>query len=274
MILVAAGDSFVYGSELSDCKDNLVKSNTYGHSLSTFSALLAADNEYICIAWPGYANDSISRTTIEYCETQKSDDVFVIVSWTFPGRYEFRFNYNTGQRKSPWYAINAWTVVNDLEKIKNEYVNDDCWVQYFQKETIEKAKQSGIQDFAKTFYKHVGDSEYWEIYSSFKEIVYLQNYLKLNNIPYMFTCADTYMFYHSTPVDITLKSLFGQIDFSKWYFFPEGAEWETTTPRGFYQWAVENKYPVGTTHPLELAHADAAKLMKEKFNELVKKSVQ
>jgi hypothetical protein len=47
----------------------------------------------------------------------------------------------------------------------------------------------------------------------------------------------------------------------------------TTDPRGFYQWARENKYPVGTTHPLEAAHADAAKLMQEKFNELVKKSV-
>jgi hypothetical protein len=32
---------------------------------------------------------------------------------------------------------------------------------------------------------------------------------------------------------------------------------------------VENKYPVGTTHPLEEAHTAAAELIKEKFNELV-----
>jgi len=90
----------------------------------------------------------------------------------------------------------------------------------------------------------------------------------------MFTCADTYIFYSNTAIDATLKSLLGQIDFDKWYFFPGGEEWETTTPRGFYQWAVENKYPVGTTHPLEQAHQAAAKLMKEKFNELVKDSIQ
>jgi len=75
-------------------------------------------------------------------------------------------------------------------------------------------------------------------------------------------------------MDTTLNSLFRQIDFQHWYLFPAGAEWETTTPRGFYQWAMENKYPIGTTHPLEQAHLDATKLMQEKFNELVKKSVQ
>jgi hypothetical protein len=37
---------------------------------------------------------------------------------------------------------------------------------------------------------------------------------------------------------------------------------------------VENKYKVGVDgHPLEDAHKDAAELIKEKFNELVKKSI-
>jgi hypothetical protein len=256
MILIA-GDSFVYGSELKD-------------PTKTFPKLLAG--EYEDVSWPGYSNDAIARTTIERCEQGGIDNV--IVSWTFPGRYEFRFNYFTFQKKSPWYSINPWTIVDDPEEIKKEFSIKDDGILKDQIDTINRGSITGLGEFAKTFYKHVGSSEYWEIYSSFKEIVYLQNYLKLKNIPYMFTCADTYMFYHSTLVDTTLKSLFDQIDFSKWYFFPEGDEWETTTPRGFYQWAVENKYPVGTTHPLEQAHAEAAKLMKDKFHELVKKSVQ
>ena len=37
---------------------------------------------------------------------------------------------------------------------------------------------------------------------------------------------------------------------------------------------MENKYPVGTTHPLEEAHQEAAKLIKEKFNELVTKPLE
>jgi predicted metal-dependent phosphoesterase TrpH len=68
--------------------------------------------------------------------------------------------------------------------------------------------------------------------------------------------------------------LYNQINFDNWYFFPIGAGTnQTETPRGFYQWAVENKYKVGVTHPLEDAHKDAAELIKEKFNELVKKSI-
>jgi hypothetical protein len=38
---------------------------------------------------------------------------------------------------------------------------------------------------------------------------------------------------------------------------------------------VENKYKCGKeNHPLEEAHRDAAKLMKDKFNEMVKEFVQ
>ena len=256
-MIIVAGDSFVYGSELKDPSQ-------------TFPKLLSG--EYEDVSWPGYSNDAIARTVIERCEQSRVSGV--IVSWTFPGRYEFRFNYDTKQKKSPWYSITSWTSNQNASTIEQEFINKDANILKHHMDTIARAKQTGVVDFAEVYYKHVGNSEYWEIYSSFKEIVYLQNYLKVNEIPYLFTCADTYMFYPSTPIDTTLKSLFGQIDFDKWYFFPEGDEWETTTPRGFYQWAIENKYPVGTTHPLELAHADAAKLMKEKFNELVKKPIQ
>jgi hypothetical protein len=256
MILVA-GDSFVYGSELTD-------------ATQTFPKLLAGT--YEDVSWPGYSNDAIARTVIERCE--QGGVTGVVVSWTFSGRYEFRFTYDTRQKKSPWYSINAWTIKDDASEIEKEFVTSNDSILKEQIKTINRAQETGISEFARSFYKHVGSSEYWEIYTTYKEIVYLQNYLKLKAIPYMFTCADTYMFYPSSAIDTTLKSLFGQIDFTKWYFFPEGAEWETTTPRGFYQWAIENKYPIGTTHPLEQAHQAAAELIQEKFNELVKKFVQ
>ena len=91
----------------------------------------------------------------------------------------------------------------------------------------------------------------------------LQAHLEYERIPYMFTCADNCV-------------ITGKLDYGNWFMFPPGKElWETTTPRGFYQWAVENKYQVGTEHhPLEQAHLDASKLMQEKFNELVKKHIQ
>jgi hypothetical protein len=94
------------------------------------------------------------------------------------------------------------------------------------------------------------------------EILKLQNFLELHAIPYLFTCVDNCI--------ITENPL---IKWQNWYLFPVGTQsYETTTPRGFYQWAVENKYKVGADgHPLEGAHRAAAFLIKEKFDELVAK---
>jgi hypothetical protein len=258
-MIIAAGDSFVYGSELAS-------------PANTFTALLGADE---CVAWPGYGNDAIARTTIERCEQGGVSGV--IVSWTFPGRYEFRFAYDTRQKKSPWYSINAWTVKSDINTIEEEFVTKDKDILNAQKQTIERARQTGVADFADVFYKHVGGSEYWEIYSSLKEIVYLQNYLLIKQIPFMFTCADNSIWYNYTidHADNNISALVNQLDLSKWFWFPAGTNpYETCKPRGFYQWALENKYPIGTTHPLEAAHSAAADLMKDKFNELVKKHIQ
>ena len=95
-------------------------------------------------------------------------------------------------------------------------------------------------------------------------IIELQQYLNQHMIPYLFTCVDNCIITDNP-----------KIDWEKWYLFPAGTEAnETIAPRGFYQWAVENKYSIGADgHPLESAHVDAAELIKEKFNELVKKSI-
>ena len=93
----------------------------------------------------------------------------------------------------------------------------------------------------------------------------------------MFTCADNSIFYNYTVnnPDSIISSVYHQIDLSRWFWFPASTNpQDTMDPRGFYQWAVENKYPIGTTHPLEQAHIDAHKLMQGKFNELVKTHVQ
>jgi hypothetical protein len=257
-MIIAAGDSFVYGSELQS-------------PANAFTALLGADE---CIAWPGYSNDAIARTTVERCEQGDVDGV--VVSWTFPSRYEFRFSYDTKQKKSPWYSINPWTI-NSANDIEAEFVTKNANILESHKRTIERAQRTGVADFAREFYKHIGGSEYWEIYSSLKEITYLQNYLTLKQIPFLFTCADNSIFRNYTidTADSTIASLLNQIDHSRWFWFPAGTgSNQTETPRGFYQWAVENKYPIGTTHPLEQAHKDASVLMQGKFNELVTKHIQ
>ena len=252
MILVAGGDSFVWGLELADC----AHSGPNGHSQNTFPALLAQGMNYHCVAYPGNANGAISRSVMTACETLK--DVAVLVSWTFPQRYDFRFNYETLKETSPWYSIHSFYPTDEpMDNISNSDL---------------------VKDFVKAFYKHVGNNEYYELYSTLKEILFLQLYLKSKNIPYLFTTADNSYYDHENyrrSKDKELESLYNQITWNDWYFFSQGKQAnETPAPRGFYQWALENKYKVGQGgHPLEQAHSDAAGLIKEKFNELVKKSI-
>ena len=207
MIIVAGGDSFVAGSELE-------------HSDNNFTKLVSQQyTNYINVATPGNSNEAIARQTINALESLTKDK-FAIVSWTFPGRYEFRFNYDTKQRTGHWYSINSWTIESDLSSIEKEFHTQDDGILTAQQDTIKRANETGVAGFAQTFYKHVGSSEYWEIYSTLKEIVYLQNYLKSNSIPYMFTCADNCILYNYTieNADVSIKTLYNLIDMNKWFF--------------------------------------------------------
>lgn len=100
------------------------------------------------------------------------------------------------------------------------------------------------------------------VLSSSKEINNLGQFLKTCNQPYLFTCADNCI------ID-------EELDLTNWIMFPPATEtWLTTEPRGFYQWAKENKYKCGPDdHPLEQAHIDAAEIFRNKFNEMVKKPI-
>lgn len=101
------------------------------------------------------------------------------------------------------------------------------------------------------------------VYTSPRVILEFQQYCEHHNIPYLFTCVDNCL----------IELLDPKTNMNNWYMFPAGIKpSDTATPRGFYQWAVENKYSIGPDgHPLEQAHQDAVPLLKEKFNELVKK---
>ena len=244
MILVAGGDSFIHGNELSDWDINSPRD-----SLLTFTALLADQSgiDYTCCARPGNANDAILRMTINKCEQVKRENKspVVVVAWTFVPRFEFPFEYNTDSPDSPFATISIY----------------------------ENTNRRPVKDFARQFFTHV-NIDWFQHFNTVKSILMLQTYLKANNIPYIFTAADNIVFSYKD--DPQLQAYWAMVDFNNWYMFPAANEpWNTVTPRGFYQWAVENKYPIGPyQHPLEQAHQDAAELIKGKFNELVKKSVE
>jgi hypothetical protein len=259
MILVAGGDSMVWGSELADSPHG----GPGGHSQKTFPALLADDANihYQCCAYPGNANNAISRSIITQIE-QDPQPKIVLVMWTFTQRIEVRFSHlKNNLPTSSWYSINS------------RHCDDKF---RFNSGLIDPPQ---IREFARSFFKFTGNSEYVEQYNCLKEILFLQLYLKDKNIPYLFMTTNNETFKHDNykrhEKDPDLSGLYQQIDWDSWFFFPSGTHTnETQTPRGFYQWAIENKYSIGPEgHPLEQAHRDAALLIKEKFNELVKKSI-
>jgi hypothetical protein len=104
--------------------------------------------------------------------------------------------------------------------------------------------------------------------TSDREILATQQYLEYHGHGYLFTCADN-----------CVVTNHPKIKWDNWFLFPviPNTGWHTNEePRGFYQWALEHKYELATKdrHPLERAHVDAAALMKDKFNELVKKHLE
>lgn len=246
-VLISGGDSFTYGNELDDCINNRYSEYTWAADLATHLGM-----SYDCTAWGGHGNSAIARRVMDAARLhmQENRDIFIAVMWSYPSRYEFRFTYDTLERGSPWYSITPWTHERNQSVILDAFKNFKETIFDHYKRNQLAAQSTGLADFSEHFYKDVGDSEYWEIYTSLKEIVFLQNWLTVKGIPYIFTLVDNCIFKPNIEIDVTLKTLYESVDMTK--FFQE-AEFE-----GFYKWAQEWKYPFGATHPLEPAHTDFA----------------
>jgi len=245
--LIAGGDSFTFGSELQGCYD---ENNVEVASPNSYASLIASEAklDYQCVAFPGHSNDAISRTVIDTCNNTQ-DIELVIVCWTFPGRYEFLFNDELEQ-------ISAWNTLTSEREIKSQFKYQNDIVLQHHIDKFNRDEERGLNGFARTFFGHVGLSKRYETYNYLSNIVNLQNYLKLNNIPYLFLSVDQSIeeckYWCSEGSN---KRLLNQIDLSNWFWFPGNL--------GFYTWSLENKFPFGTTHPLEPAHSEAAELIYE-----------
>ena len=240
-LLIAGGDSFVYGTGLSD-------QHRVQHSAKTWPALLAQElsSKYVCRAVPGYSNSAIARTVILGCQQAQAQDIFVVVQWTFINRFEFRFAYD------PW----ATPMPVEDSKLYSQWHNFNKLDYVLPESHIRESKQSVLK-FIDDFYRHVGHDDVYEYYVTLKEIVLLQNFLKVNRIPYMFSCAHN--FFRKSLSDENIKCLLSQIDMDPWFFFPP--------LHGFVEWAKD--YPHVEEHPADQAHQDAVILVKEFVNEKI-----
>ncbi len=260
-IILAGGCSFTYGHELSDCNHaGLPPSNrTWAKGLSD-----AVQGNYFCVAKPGMGNSGIARTIFKYISTNPVD--FVTVMWSFPSRYDWAMPRNKFLEEARWTSISPWdTDVKQKEvftKLASSEPQQEIW-----KKRREELGTTGVKEFADALYRHAAN-EYHEIYLSWKSIIWLQNILEKRNIKYMFTLADNSLFYNQfTPhaeLDTFMAHLKKEINMENWFAFGERM-------MGFNQWALLEDYPRGTTHPLDLAHRMAVKLMRSKFLEIFNK---
>jgi len=221
------GDSFAYGSDLSDCTDwgdqpSFVHSNgsaldifdTTTHvcySRSTWPALLAKhlNCEYVCHARPGFSNAAILRSILS---TEQTQDDLVVISWSYIDRWEF---FNIDREK--WEPL----LPNGTEDSK----------------------------FFECYYKYI-QSELWNKYESLKNAWMAHNIFKNSGIKFISTFVDSLIIDEQWHCPDYVKRLIDEIS-------PELLNFDQ---KGFYQWAKDNKYPIGhNNHPLEDAHYAAFK---------------
>jgi hypothetical protein len=241
-VLISGGDSFTAGNELP----------TPEHA---WAALLAKrlDWNHCPTAKGGASNSYIRRMVMNAVHKYINEDLFVAVMWSFPNRYEFRFTYDTGHRDSPWYSINPWTY-ND-ENFEDHFHNKDEYILNHQRANRANAEQRGMSKFARMYVDQVADSEYWELYTSWCEIVMLQNYLVKRGIPYVFMNVDNSLWENNIPMDSTLRTLFEDINKSRW-----------PMKEGMYNWAKQTKQPFYTTHPQEIAHTEWINILYDRID--------
>lgn len=256
--LLAGGCSFTYGSELSD--DD--RGKTY--SRKTWAAGLSNEvgSNYFCVARVGMGNPGIARRIFNYIANTK-EDCFVVAMWSFTSRYDWAMPRHRVLEDTRWTTITPWDTANKQAEVDEKLSGSESVLADFKKRR-EEYRETNVGPFADALYRYAANN-YHETYLSWKSIIWLQNILEKKKIPYMFTLADNTLFYEELqPLwvqDAFMEALYREIDMTKWFTFGE-------RHMGFNQWALLNKYPRATTHPLDDAHADAVKMMLPTFKKL------
>lgn len=270
-LVISAGDSFTFGAEMET--DNSVNPNPM-----SWANLVAKriGKHHINVARSGRSNSYIVRHVLHQMQTALSEgisptDMFVQVMWTFVDRHEFAIGLPTGEYDSPWMYITPYSDVDETESEWFQGVDQNLptWQTVYNslKSFYNKNKQLGIVDFSKHFRKLTQSTHENDSYTSLKEVLLLQNTLKLHNIPFVFSYVNCHVMnglFSDAPNECYLKSTRSLIDKESWFKFPGDFQEYV----GFDDWAKNNNYPYGTSHPLESAHSDAAELMVDYIQQL------
>jgi hypothetical protein len=269
-IVISAGDSFTFGSELEPPNEQILPST------NSWANLVAnkLNSRHINVARPGRSNSYAARH-IAYQVNKaleqgiSTSDILVQVMWTFTDRNEFAVGVDLNEYDSPWLALTPYTHVNENEStwfkslsrsIPNwQSIHNDHQTLY------NRNKSLGIVDFAKYYSKLVQSSALNDSYVSLKEILSTKLLLESQNIQYMFTYVNQHVMIGLLEDNIDNKYIQGYRSLLNvdWFNFPGSFQKYI----GFDDWAKNNNYEYATSHPLKPAHTHASELI---YNHLVK----
>jgi len=272
-LVISGGDSFTFGAELPT--DNSVNPNP-----SSWANLVAQriGKQHVNVARSGRSNSYISRHVhhqlqLAFENNIGPEEIFVQVMWTFVNRNEFAIGIPTVEYDSPWLFLTTFSHLDETESdwFKKTDQSLPNWKYVFEqlKSNYNRNRDLGIVDFAKNYNKLVQSQPLNDSYTSIKEVIHLQNTLLLHKVSFLFTYVNQHVtqgLFHDAdknPGSQYLNSLRKFVKHKNWYSFPGNFQKYI----GFDDWAKHNNYKYATSHPLELAHADAADLI---YHHLVK----
>lgn len=244
---IAGGDSFTFGSELSDCTGTT-------HSKLTWSAQLAKklNLDYLCVAKQGAGNSAIMRLTIKAIENTPDVD-FVAVMWSWPTRTEFKVNQLNEKIlrsvippddiEDSWINITPWNSLSYDERMDMmpSLKSDPYWIAKYKKQ-VKVEKELELDVLSKIYFSLTSDQHH--LYQSALAIFTLQSYLEKKNIKFVFAATTDHLLEIFNQTDIPFVNM---IDKSKWL----------NVDKGMFQWAKDNNYPISAmNHPVEQAHRD------------------
>ena len=278
-IVISGGDSFTFGAELPDDHGGDVGKPP---SKLSWANLISEklNSKHINLASSGRSNAFIARrvlsTTVRALEKYSAEDIFVQVMWTFVARREFKLIKGTLKEQMykndpEWLALDPHAV-EDESKAEWFLKVDPSTPNYKNtKDSLQRKynlyKDAGIVDFGKHWYKIISDED--DTYSSLRDMLLLQEFLKNRNIKYVFSYVGHYVpdqiFKESS--NTYIDSFRQSIDKDNWFHFP--GDWPRSKYLGFNDWALINNYEYATSHPLAKAHEDAAELIYEHIKKIL-----
>ena len=174
--IVSFGDSFVFGSELTNNED--------GHSSWIGQASRQLGVEYQTLAVPGCGNENITRQILTYFSDNPTHDVLAVINWTWGARWDF---YIPGTEQ--WTTLGLTCVPSRLAPLVGE-------------QEAEK-----ILEF---YNRYPGHSTLWDKWRTLQTIYTAQQFLQSHNIVNIQTYMDAEMWdttWHAPDYIMNLQQL-------------------------------------------------------------------